>query len=213
MIRIRDVMIVRTGWCCEVCGRHATVRAGERHHQYVKAIKQQHQKRNPIGPHDQTTTHDKLTRSRPIHPPIQPTLISINPSCTRTIRHTTLRKVTKHRKPKEMHSRNRSSRQRLQERQLLPVVALSEHVLLQMPIRREVDRGEGDVAEQTRARALVQPEQSELSYDMNRALRYSAFDLRSFTLHLQTDLPVHANVRQTREQNLDGRRTQSQAGS
>ena len=85
--------------------------------------------------------------------------------------------------------RNRSGRQRLEERQLLAVVPFVEDVLLQVGVRWEVDRREGDVAEQARARALVQPKKAELAYDVHSAFRHSSLELGRLTLHLKTNFP------------------------
>jgi len=51
--------------------------------------------------------------------------------------------------------RNSSRGQGFQERELLSVVILVEHVGLEMRINREVDRGEWNVPHQTRRRSFV----------------------------------------------------------
>ena len=83
--------------------------------------------------------------------------------------------------------------ERLEERQLLAIVALVEDVLLQVRVRWEVDRRERNVAKQARARALVEPKKAELADDVDRPLRRCALDLRRLALHLKPDLPVQTN--------------------
>lgn len=89
--------------------------------------------------------------------------------------------------PKANHARNRSCRQRLQERQLLSVVALAEKILLQMRVYREVDRRERNVAQKAGARALVQPEEAKLADDVRRAFGRGTFNLGRFTLDLEAN--------------------------
>lgn len=69
-----------------------------------------------------------------------------------------------------------------------------EEILLQVPVRGEVDRREGDVTEETRARALVQPDETQLPDNVDRTTRYGAFSFRCLALYLQSDFPVVVEV-------------------
>lgn len=88
------------------------------------------------------------------------------------------------------NSRDSSSAQRLPEAEFLAIVPLMVEILLQVPVRGEVDRREGDIAEETRARALVQPDETQLPDDVHRTAGDGAFCFRGLALHLQSDFPV-----------------------
>jgi hypothetical protein len=89
-----------------------------------------------------------------------------------------------------IHARNRRSAESLVERQLLAVVAFLEDILLQVRIRREVNGRERNITKQTRARALVQAQNTEGADDVDGTTRGSALQSCSLTLHLQTNFAV-----------------------
>jgi hypothetical protein len=68
-------------------------------------------------------------------------------------------KVSKRRPVNKIgHVRDCSRTQRFHEGELLPVVPLFEKILLQMPIRREIDGGKRYITEQTGTGTFIEPQ-------------------------------------------------------
>ena len=86
--------------------------------------------------------------------------------------------------------RDASSCERLEEGQFLAIVTFLEDILSQMRVGREVNSGEGNVAKETRRRALIETKNTQLANNVDSALGFSTVKLGCFSLDLETDLTI-----------------------
>lgn len=73
---------------------------------------------------------------------------------------------------------------------MLSVVTFMKDILLQMPVRREIDRREWNVTKQTCTSPLIQADDTQLTNDVDGTFRHSPFGFSSLTLDLQTNFPM-----------------------
>jgi len=78
----------------------------------------------------------------------------------------------------------------LKERELLPVVSFMKNILLQVPVRCEIDGRERDVSQKASAGTSVQAKYTQLPNDMDCPFWYSSVDFGRLSLNLETYFPA-----------------------